>query len=168
MTKDRAPGRTGSAVSLAPVTADSVREVLALEVAPEQRHCVASTARAIAEAHFNKGACFWAIEADGVAVGFVSLFDPTLPGATPREGVAADEILLWRLMIDRRFQGQRLATKALDLIREQVRGRPGVRRLIASFVPGPHGPEAFYMRYGFAKTGRVVAEGTEIEICITP
>ncbi len=155
-------------VTLEEITAETLREVLALEVSPEQRDCVAANAVSIAEAYFNKGAWFRAIAANDAPVGFIMLYDPRLPGARSKPGVAADEVLLWRFMIDRRFQGQGFGHKALDLLRETLRGRPALRRIIASYVPGPHGPEAFYLDYGFAKTGRLCHEGQEIEISIAP
>ena len=38
---------------------------------------------------------------------------------------------------------------------ERVRGLPGARELISSYVPGDEGPRDFYLRYGFVETGEV-------------
>ena len=160
--------QAGATVSLREVTAESLRTVLALEVAPEQRKLVASNAYSIAEAHFNEGAWFRAIYAEETPVGFVMLYDPHLSGRDPGFGSETSDMVLWRFMIDRRYQGMGFGERALDLIRAHVRTRPAFARLVASYVPAPNGPEAFYLRYGFQKTGRLLAEGTEVEIWITP
>ena len=143
----------GSSVSLREITKETVREILSLWVAPDQRNLVASNAVSISEAYFNEGAWFRAIYADETPVGFVMLYDPRLPGAGPIDSVAADDVSLWRFMIDQRYQAFGFGRQALDLVRAHVRKRPGVKRLVASYVPAPNGPEAFYLKYGFEKTG---------------
>ena len=142
-------------VTLTEVTADSVRAVIDLEVTPEQRGFVAPNAVSIAEAYFEKGAWFRAIEADGAAVGFVMLFDPTLPGATIEPDDKPGDIGLWRFMIDHRKQRRGIGRKALDLIVSHARTRPGAKRLVSSYVPGAGGPRDFYLRYGFTETGEM-------------
>ncbi len=151
-------------VTLAEITADSVRSVIDLDVAPEQRGFVAPNAVSIAEAYFEKGAWFRAIEADGEAVGFVMLFDPTLPGATADPDDAPGDITLWRFMIDRRHQRRGVGRKALDLVVGHVRTRPDAARLVSSYVPGEAGPRAFYLDYGFTETGEMDDDGTEAVI----
>ena len=158
----------GSQLTLREVTEETLRGILTLEVAEDQRPLVARNSVSIAQAYFNKGAWFRAIYADETPVGFVMLYDPSLPGAGATPGIAENEVGLWRFMIDHRFQGLGFGSKALDLIRAHVRGLPGVSRLVASYVPADNGPEAFYLKYGFEKTGRMVANGTEVEIWIAP
>jgi diamine N-acetyltransferase len=66
-----------AAVELREITQDSLRAVLDLAVAPEQRQYVASNARSIAEAHFEPRAWFRAVYADEDPVGFVMAYrDP--------------------------------------------------------------------------------------------
>jgi diamine N-acetyltransferase len=155
-------------VSLREITFTSVREVLALEVGERQRPYVASNAISIAEGHFNPGAWFRAIYSGETPVGFVALVDPGVPGAVSRGAIRPGEVLLWRLMIDQRHQRRGCARQALDLVRSHVRSQPGVVRLISSYVPGDDGPEAFYLRYGFQRTGGFRADGREVEIWIAP
>ncbi len=142
-------------VTLAEITADSVRTIIGLEVAPKQRGFVAPNAVSIAEAYFERGAWFRAIEADGEPVGFVMLFDPTLPSATVEEDDKPGDILLWRLMIDHRHQRRGLGRAALDLVAAHARSRPGAKRLVSSYVPGKGGPRDFYLRFGFVETGEM-------------
>ncbi len=158
----------GAAVSLREVTAESLRAVVGLQVAPAQRPLVASNVFSIAQAYFNKDAWFRAIYGDETPVGFVMLADPTLPGATNELDLPPGDIWLWRFMFDQRYQRLGFGGKSLDLIRAHVRTRPGAKRLLASYVPAENGPEPFYMKYGFQKTGRLVANDTEVEIWIAP
>ena len=140
---------TQAVVTLREVTAETVRVVCALEVAPAQRGYVAPNAVSIAQAHFEPKAWFRAVYADEEPVGFVMLHEDT----------EEPEYFLWRFMIAAEHQGKGYGRRALDLVVEHVRSLPGARVLGSSFVPGEHGPEAFYLRYGFVATGEV--EGSE-------
>ncbi len=151
-------------VSLNEITFDTVRDVAALEVAPNQRRYVASNALSIAEAHFNPGAWLRKIEADGQLAGFLMLLDPNVPGALTRSPVASDEIYLWRFMIDHRFQRLGIGKRALDLVCQHLRVTGQFRQILSSYVVGLCGPELFYMNYGFCSTGRLRNKESEIEI----
>ena len=69
-------------------------------------------------------------------------------------------------MIDHRYQGQGLGRRTPDLVRTHIRGLGGFRRLLSSYVPGPDGPEAFHLPYGFSRTGPYWDEATEAEIAL--
>jgi diamine N-acetyltransferase len=92
---------------------------------------------------------------------------PLLPGAIERPQIRSDQIALWRFMIDHRFQRLGFGHQALLLIHEECKGHSGVREILSSYVPGPHGPEKFYLSHGFAKTGRLRNGGIEIEIALS-
>lgn len=139
-------------VSLREITASTVRAVCALEVRPEQRGYVAANALSIAQAHFEPKAWFRAIFAGEEPVGFVMLY----------EDPEAREYFLWRFMIDAAHQGKGYGRAALDLVVDHVRGRPGARELLSSYVPGDEGPAGFYRAYGFAETGEL--DGVEVVI----
>jgi diamine N-acetyltransferase len=116
-----------AAVQLREVTRESVRAVCALEVADDQRAFVAPNAVSIAQAYFYDEAWFravHAVHAGAELVGFVMLYDPTL-AATPEE----PDFFLWRLMIDRRYQGKGYGRAAVRLASEYARSR-GARRLL--------------------------------------
>ena len=154
-------------LTLREIAAETVRSILALEVTEEQRGYVASNAVSIAEAYFHPGAWFRAAYLGDTPIGFVMLFDPSQPDVVNRRGIVLGEIGLWRLMIDRNYQRQGHGRSVLDLVRAQIRQRH-FQRLVSSYIPGPHGPEMFYLNYGFAKTGLLRNEGREIEISIIP
>jgi diamine N-acetyltransferase len=133
-------------VRLREVTQDTVRAICRLEVAPEQRHFVASNAVSIAQAYFQPKAWFRAIYAGEEPVGFVMLLDDP----------DAQRYFLWRLMIDAAHQGRGYGRRALELLVEQVRSRPGATELGTSCVPAADGgPEHFYLAFGFEPTGEV-------------
>lgn len=133
-------------ITLREVTKENLRDVLMLRVAPEQERFVASNAISIAQAHFDPEiAWFRAIYADETPVGFLMLHDEP----------AAATYFLWRFMIDHRYQGLGYGRRALDLLLEHVRARPGATAVTLSHVPGEGNPAPFYERMGFAYTGEV-------------
>lgn len=156
MTKD-AP----NPVKLIEVNEKNLRGVLKLEVAEDQKNFVAPNSVSIAQAYFEKAAWFRAIEVEGEFVGFVMMFDPSLSDKDMTDKERA-EMYLWRFMMDKKHQKSGYGKAALDLICTHSRARPGIKRLLASFVDAPNGPEEFYMKYGFTKTGNI-PEG-EVEI----
>lgn len=133
-------------VTLREITRETLRQVLALKVGSEQERFVAPNAVSIAEAYFWPGiAWFRAIYADDTPVGFLMLEDnPEKP-----------EYSLWRLMVDERFQDRGYGRRAVELLIEYVRTRPGAIELFTSHVPGDDGPGRFYERMGFVLTGEV-------------
>jgi diamine N-acetyltransferase len=134
-------------VSLREVTAETVRQVCKLsDTLPEaQQRMVAPNAVSIAEAHFSDKAWFRAIYAGEMLVGFIMLYDD------PDE----HEYFLWRLMIAGPYQGMGYGKRALELLVEYVRTRPGAEALYTSYVPVDGGPEGFYRKFGFEPTGEV-------------
>ena len=151
-------------IALREITFATVREIIALDVNNLQRGYVASNATSIAEAHFNPGAWFRAIIAGDTPVGFVMLLDPQVPGAILRSPIDPGDIELWRLMIDHRYQQKGYGRQALDLICAFARDTLKSKCVVSSYVAGEHGPEGFYVKYGFRKTGRLRNKGSEIEI----
>jgi len=135
-----------SPISLRDVTRDNLRMVLKLEVAAHQKHFVASNAISIAQAHYYPEiAWFRAIYAAETPVGFMMLSDdPVKP-----------EYFLWRLMIDAAYQKFGFAKKAMELLFEYVRTRPGATEILVSCVPGDGSPYGFYEKLGFTPTGEV-------------
>jgi diamine N-acetyltransferase len=132
-------------VSLREITADTLREVCRLRVAPGQEGFVAPVAFSIAEAHFSPLAWFRAVYAGDTPVGFVMLEDDA----------AARQYFLWRLLIDADHQGKGYGRRAVELLCDYVRTRPGATELLTSWVPGDAGPAGFYGRLGFELTGEV-------------
>ena len=138
-------------VSLREITAETVRDVLRLAVAPDQQRFVASNAVSLAQALFSPEAWYRAIYLDDKAVGFVMVYDESLRKAPP----PAPQVGIWRFMVDAGYQRQGIGAQALRLVIAHARAKAASPRLEVSYVPGPGCPEAFYLGAGFRHTGRV-------------
>lgn len=133
-------------VTLREITADTLREILKLEVTESQKQFVAPNAVSIAQAYFTKTAWFRGIYCEDVPVGFVMLdADETKP-----------EYFLWRFMIDQNHQGKGYGKEAIEMLTEYVKTLPNAVELTTSCVSGDGGPEAFYTKMGFEATGDTV------------
>jgi diamine N-acetyltransferase len=139
------------AVSLREVTADTVRAICKLEVAPAQRGLVAPNAVSIAQAHFEPAAWFRGIYAGDEPVGFAMLYDPTRTPA-PEDRATCH---LWRFMIDARYQRCGYGAAALAQLIAHVRGLDGVQSFALSYVPAAGSPRDFYARFGFVESGEM-------------
>jgi diamine N-acetyltransferase len=138
----------GAIVELREVTGETVRAICRLLVDPSQRGFVAPNAISFAEALFEPKAWYRSVVADDVPVGFAMLYDDP----------EVHEYFLWRFMIDARYQGRGYGRRALELIADHVRTRPGATHLVTSWVPGPGTPEPFYRGLGFELTGEMDSE----------
>jgi len=141
-------------VELREITSETVRQVTALAVAPEQEGYVASNANSIAEAHFEPKAWFRAIAAGEELVGFAMVYrDPP-----------AGEFYVWRFMVDAAHQGKGYGRRAVELLVEEAR-TDGAEKVTLSVVPGDQSALEFYKRLGFVETGNV--HGKEIELALS-
>jgi diamine N-acetyltransferase len=140
-------------IELREITSETVRQVTALAVAPDQEGYVASNAISIAEAYFEPKAWFRAIAAGDELVGFAMVYrDPP-----------AGEFYVWRFMIDAAHQGHGYGRRAVELLVDEARG-DGAEKVTLSVVPGDRSALGFYKRLGFAETGDV--HGQEIELAL--
>ena len=146
-------------LSLREITDDNRAAVEALGVTEEQSHYVAGVTDSLAEALEFPDAKPWyrAVYADDEPVGFVMISD----GITVDNPEYVGPYYLWRLLIDRRFQGRGYGRATLDAIAEYVRGRPGGDVLFTSCSAGDGSPQPFYLGYGFRRTDRV-ADGEDV------
>jgi diamine N-acetyltransferase len=131
-------------VSLREITKETLRDVTRLKVSPDQERFVATNAESIAEAYFSQDiAWFRATYVDDTPVGFVMLED----------NASEESYYLWRFMIDARYQRSGIGQRALELVFEYVKTRPGAKALTTSCVPGEGSPGPFYEKMGFIYTG---------------
>jgi diamine N-acetyltransferase len=145
---------SASEVSLRKVTEDNFWPVINLSVTEAQEQMVASNAASIAQAYFNREiAWFRAIYADDSPVGFLMVEDQP----------DKEEYFLWRLMIDARYQGMGFGRRAMQLLVDHVKTRPGAVELKTSYVPGEGSPGPFYHKLGFKETGELL-EGERIVV----
>jgi diamine N-acetyltransferase len=134
-------------VTLAAITADNVRAVCALSVTDAQQRFVTSAAVSLAEASVHPQAWCRAVygRRDGL-VGFVMLHDTQdEPG-----------YMLWRLLVDQRFQGLGYGRSTVEAVMDYVRTRPGATVLKVGARRGEGSPRGFYESLGFRVTGEVI------------
>ena len=145
---------TENAVTLRVIAKDTVVAITRLSVSDDQTGFVAPNAVSLAQALFQQEhAWYRGIYAGDDPVGFVmcSIEDDD------------EMIYLWRFMIDQRHQGNGYGFRAVELLFEEMRaiGKAGV---LLSFVDKPGGPEPFYAKLGFTRTGNVVHGETEMAL----
>lgn len=146
MTHESSPPGPTATVSLREITQETVIPIIRLSdtLSDAQKKMVAPNAVSIAQAHFDPHAWFRAVYADDVPVGFIMLYD------SPEE----NEYFLWRFMIAGPYQGKGYGRKAIQLLMDYVRTRPGASHLLVSCGEGEGSPEGFYRRLGFDRNGK--------------
>ncbi len=150
-----------SGFSVRAVSADNLDGLLKLSVAPEQRGFVADNARSLAQAAYQPAGRPLGLFDGERAVGFLLLYDARRDAKDP-----ADELHVWRLMIDADEQGKGYGRQAMAWVIEEARGM-AVARVGLSHVDGnPVG--AFYERLGFHYTGKVDDGELEMSFALTP
>jgi GNAT superfamily N-acetyltransferase len=68
---------------------------------------------------------------------------------------------LWKLIIDRRYQGHGYGAEAVRQVAGLIRAE-GATELLTSYVPQDGGPAGFYQRLGFVPTGEFDGNGEPI------
>ena len=139
-------------VTLREITSENLNATLDLSVADHQLEAYPrSNAYSIAEAHYPADDdLVWlrAIYAGETPVGFM------MTSEEPDQG----RYFLWRLMIDRRFQGSGYGRRAVQLLIERIRQTDNPTTLITSHLQQDANAGRFYERLGFAYTGDLVGE----------
>jgi len=141
-----------SAVTLRPISEDNVMAVIRLNVSEEQQDFVAPNSVSIAQAAHTTNRWERAIYADDTPVGYVLL----------SENRDKPRYYLWRYMIDQRYQQMGFGREAMVQVIDYVRSLPNATEMFLSYVPGDHGPRAFYAGLGFQDTG--VEDDGELEM----
>ncbi|MFE7352851.1 GNAT family N-acetyltransferase [Streptomyces sp. NPDC057543] len=141
----RSPG-----VQLREITDDNRDAVRALRVRRDQKQFVASVSKSLKEATKKPEANPWyrALYRDDEPVGFVML--SWKPPAGPYKG----RHFIWRLLVDKRYQGRGIGREALTQISALVR-TDGATELLTSYEPGDGEPWPFYQKFGFEPTGEI-------------
>jgi len=137
-------------VTLREITSETVHTICRLSdtLEPPKKYMVAPNAVSIAQAYFEPKAWFRAIYAAETPVGFIMLYDD------PEEPT----YFLWRFMIAGQHHGQGYGRRAIELLVDYVRTRPGATVLEVSCGQGAGSPEGFYERVGFRRSGKMYDE----------
>ena len=140
------------------ITIENYFDVLNLEVHPNQRNFIASNSISLAEAYVydNNGDFIapLAVYDKEVLVGFVMIaYDRKI-------GISKRNYLLFRFMIDKRFQGLGYFKPTMDAVIDFVRTEPvgKATSLWLSYEPGNNQARSCYLHYGFKETGQVIED----------
>jgi diamine N-acetyltransferase len=148
-----------SNVTIREISEGNLEAVLAVAVAPEQVRFVGTVADALRDADDIPEAKPWyrAVYAGDEPVGFVMLSWDVTPDP-PR---IIGPWFLWKLIVDEQRQGEGFGREAVRLVAE-VASANGAEELLTSCVPGEDGPESFWRRMGFVRTGEYDENGEPI------
>jgi Acetyltransferases len=139
------------------ITDENFDECIGLEPNKEQRGFVASNLRSLAEAYVAlvNHECVpipYAIYSDGVMVGFIMLSYNEV-----NKDNAESTYWVWRLMIDKHYQGRGYGKesmiKALNFIRTFPYGKSSA--VFLSYEPENMVAKGLYASLGFVKTGKI-------------
>ena len=138
-------------IELRPVTKDNFGDVIDLEVSHDQVNFVASNLYSIAESKVYPECIPLVIYANKTPVGFIMYaFDEK-----------DESYWIFRLMIDRYFQGKGYGREALQLVIDEIKKKPNVDHVKLSINPSNHAAARIYEQLGFKKTGEIV-EGEDV------
>jgi diamine N-acetyltransferase len=147
------PEGTVQMVDFRRVTRDDLEAVCALRVASGQESLVTPNVMTMAEAQFEPGSLVHAMWQNGRAVGLLAMLRPSAYPAAEDIIIRRDAAYVWRLMVDKDFQGQGLGTLALDEA-SRIAIEWGYRGMSLTVGGKPRSAIPFYERYGFTLTGR--------------
>ena len=145
-------------IELRDITKKNYFDVLNLEVQPNQRNFIASNSISLAEAYvYDKNGDFiapLAVYDKEVLVGFVMIaYDQKI-------GISKGNYLLFRFMIDQRFQGLGYFKPTMDAVIDFVSTKPAGKAtsLWLSYEPENKHARSCYLHYGFKETGQVIED----------
>ncbi len=147
------------AFSVRPVDADNLAAVMKLEVAAGQRRMVATVPVSLAQVAYEPAGRAVAMFDGEKTVGMMLLYDARLDKDKP-----AEQLYVWRLLVDAPHQGRGYGRLALQWVVAEAR-RLGLPAVGLSHVDLEGHAGAFYQKLGFAYTGE--KDGTELKMLLT-
>ncbi len=144
-----AAARAALDFSVQPVDGDNLDAVLKLAVAPGQKHLVATPERSLAQVAYEPAGRALAMFDGAQAVGMLLLYDARLDKKRP-----ADQLVVWRILIDAQHQRRGLGRLAMAWVLQEAR-RLGVAEVGLSHVDASAHAGTFYEKLGFTYTGEV-------------
>ena len=151
-------------IQLRKIDSGNIWRIIALEVGDDQKNFVATNTESLLEA-------YCAITNGGVALPF-GIYDGETPVGFVMIGyggdwedapvIARESYSVWRLMIDRRFQGRGYGKAALASALDYIRTYPcgKAESCCLSYEPENEAAKALYHSFGFRENGEM--DGEEI------
>ena len=147
------------------ITNANIWKVCALEPFAAQKDFVAENIQSLAEAYAtrNEGnnALPLAVYNDADLVGFVMIGKGTV-GNEDESALIKENYSLWRLMIDKSYQGRGLGKQTIDAVMQLIRTFPfgEAKKVWLSYEPENTRARDIYRKYGFVENGEMC--GNEI------
>ena len=147
------------------ITNKNIWNVCELEVFDDQKDFVAENIQSLGEAYAtrNEGnnALPLAVYNDEVLIGFVMIGKGTV-GEENEGDLIKENYCLWRLMIDKKYQGQGLGRQTMDAAMDLIRTFPfgEAKKVWLSYEPENTHAREIYLKYGFVENGEMC--GNEI------
>jgi diamine N-acetyltransferase len=126
--------------------ADNWEEVVELELRDSQEDLVASNLYSVAEAQFDPDARPRAVYAEKRVIGFLMYDMQKTKGK-------AKKTWIYRVMIDRKYQGKGYGRTALSKALEEIRAISGVKRISIRYMPKNPVAKPFCSSFGFVELG---------------
>ena len=151
-------------IRLEKISSKNVWDLLKLDVSEEQKSFVAANDVSVIEAYLavtSGGHAFpFGIYDGDLPVGFCMIGYGTDDSWEDAPAVAKDSYNIWRLMIDRRYQGRGYGKAAMRLILDFIAAQPcGPAELCwLSYEPENTAAKALYASFGFRETGEFDGE----------
>ena len=152
-------------IILKEITNKNIWKVCELEPFENQKDFVAENIQSLAEAYAtrNEGnnALPLAVYNDAELIGFVMIGKGTV-GNEEESDLIKENYSLWRLMIDKKYQGQGLGKQTIDAAMDLIRTFPfgEAKKVWLSYEPENTRARAIYRNYGFVENGEMC--GNEI------
>ena len=147
-------------IKLAEITNANVWKVCALEPFDNQKGFVAENIQSLAEAYAtrNEGnnALPLAVYNDESLIGFVMIGKGTV-GDENESDLIKENYCIWRLMIDKKYQGQGFGMQTLDAVMDLIRTFPfgEAEKVWLSYEPENTHARDIYRKYGFIENGEM-------------
>lgn len=152
-------------IRLEEITNKNIWKVCTLEPFDDQKDFVAENIQSLAEAYAtrNEGnnALPLAVYNDDALIGFVMIGKGTV-GNENESDLIKENYSIWRLMIDKKHQGQGLGKQTMDAAIALIRTFPfgEAEKVWLSYEPDNIRARDFYRKYGFVEIGEMC--GNEI------
>ena len=152
-------------IRLEEITNKNIWKVCTLEPFEEQKDFVAENIQSLAEAYAtrNEGnnALPLAVYKDDELIGFVMIGKGTV-GNEEESDLIKENYCLWRLMIDKKFQGKGYGKQTMDAVMALIRTFPfgEAKKVWLSYEPENTRARDIYRKYGFVENGEMC--GNEI------
>ena len=152
-------------IQLKEITNANIWKVCALEPFDEQKDFVAENIQSLAEAYATKNegnnALPLAVYHDETLIGFVMIGKGTV-GNAEESYLNNDNYSLWRLMIEKKFPGQRFGKQTIEAAINLIRTFPfgEAKKVWLSYEPENTHARDIYRKYGFTENGEMC--GNEI------